>query len=270
MVHSGTQRRARSPLDVWRRGALQDPRRHDGPYGHLWMELCSLAGSALSPGSSAARPPRASYLRRYCTVELNSRYDRWPSDVAFRAWRCRLPDGFCLSVKAPRWLTHVQRLSQPERWLSRIQHSLALLGDHQGVLLVQLSPTLAYDHARLASFLAQVPRALRVSVECRHPSWHQDAVFELLEQHGAAYRVMSGAQLPCILCATARFVYVRWHGPDPQHLYGGSYSDTDLRWWAARIQEWADQGRDVYVYFNNDGHGHAVYNAETLKGLIGH
>jgi uncharacterized protein YecE (DUF72 family) len=64
-----------------------------------------------------------------------------------------------------------------------------------------------------------------------------------------------------------------WAGPlggATVHIYGGSYSDTDLRWWAARIQEWADQGRDVYVYFNNDGHGHAVYNAETLKGLIGH
>jgi uncharacterized protein YecE (DUF72 family) len=65
-------------------------------------------------------PPRdrlAYYLSRYRTVELNSSYYRWPSEVAFRAWRCRLPDGFCLSVKAPGLLTHVRRLSQPERWL---------------------------------------------------------------------------------------------------------------------------------------------------------
>jgi uncharacterized protein YecE (DUF72 family) len=217
-------------------------------------------------------PPRerlAYYLPRYCTVELNSSYYRWPSDAAFRSWRRRLPDGFCLSVKAPGGLTHVQRLYQPERWLRRMQHSLALLGDRQGALLVQLSPTLAYDHARLKYFLAQVPRELRVVVECRHPSWHQDAVFDLLEQYGAAYCVMSGAQLPCLLRATVRFVYVRLHGPDAQHLYRGSYSDNDLRWWAARIQEWDHQGRDVYVYFNNDGHGHAVHNADTLKGLIG-
>jgi uncharacterized protein YecE (DUF72 family) len=222
----------------------------------------------LYPHGLSPRDRLAYYLSRYRTVELNSSYYRWPSEVAFRAWRCRLPDGFCLSVKAPGPLTHVQRLSQPERWLRRIQQGLALLEDRQGILLVQLPPTLAYDHARLASFLAQVPQALRVAVECRHPSWHQDAVFDLLEQYGAAYCVMSGAHLPCILRATAHFVYVRLHGPDPQHLYSGSYTEQDLRWWAARIQEWDHQGRDVYVYFNNDGQGHAVYNADTLTWLV--
>ena len=60
----------------------------------------------------------------------------------------------------------------------------------------------------------------------------------LLERHGAAYCVMSGAHLPCVLRATAPFVYVRMHGPDHDHLYGGSYSDDDLRWWADRIREW--------------------------------
>jgi uncharacterized protein YecE (DUF72 family) len=58
------------------------------------------------------------------------------------------------------------------------------------------------------------------------------------------------------------------HGPDDAHLYAGSYPDADLRWWADRIGEWARDGRDVYAYFNNDGHGHAVRNAETLRGLV--
>ena len=56
-----------------------------------------------------------------------------------------------------------------------------------------------------------------------------------------------------------------FHGPDPNHLYGGSYSDDDLRWWAERIREWADQGRDVFAYFNNDWEGNAVRNADRLK-----
>jgi uncharacterized protein YecE (DUF72 family) len=110
---------------------------------------------------------------------------------------------------------------------------------------------------------------MRVAVEFRHPSWHHDAVFGLLERHGAAYCVMSGAKLPCVLRATAPFVYVRMHGPDHEHLYAGSYSDEDLRWWAERVGEWRGSGRDVYVYFNNDGHGHAVRNAERLRALTG-
>ena len=80
---------------------------------------------------------------------------------------------------------------------------------------------------------------------------------------------MSGAQLPCVLRATAPFVYVRLHGPDHQYLYGGSYSGSDLGWWADRMREWRDGGRDVYAYFNNDGHGHAVRNAEELRWLVG-
>jgi uncharacterized protein YecE (DUF72 family) len=96
----------------------------------------------------------------------------------------------------------------------------------------------------------------------------QDPTFALLEAHGAAYCVMSGARLPCVLRATGRFVYVRLHGPDHDHLYGGSYSDDDLRWWADRIQEWQGMGRDVFVYFNNDGQGHAVRNGVRLEELI--
>lgn len=209
------------------------------------------------------------YLQRYRTVELNSSYYRWPKDSAFVSWRRRLPEGFLLSVKAPGLLTHVRRLYGPERWISRIDRSLSRLGDRRGVLLAQLSPTLPYDHARLDYFLSHLPRHLRVAVEFRHPSWHHDGVFDLLERHGAAYCVMSGAHLPCVLRATAPFVYARLHGPDQHHLYGGSYSDDDLRWWADRIREWEAMGREVFVYFNNDGGGNAVRNADTLRWLLG-
>jgi uncharacterized protein YecE (DUF72 family) len=80
---------------------------------------------------------------------------------------------------------------------------------------------------------------------------------------------MSGANLPCILRATAPFVYVRFHGPDHNHLYAGSYSDDDLRWWSDRIREWDAMGRAVFAYFNNDGAGNAIRNADTLKSMLG-
>jgi uncharacterized protein YecE (DUF72 family) len=216
-------------------------------------------------------PPRRRldyYLPHFRTAELNSSYYRWPEQAAFDRWRRRLPEDFRLSVKAPGLLTHVKRLFAPERWLTRIGQGVARLGTRRGVLLVQLPPGAAVDHARLAYFLTQVPAGLDVAVEFRHPSWHQESVFQLLEQYGAGYCVMSGAGLPCILRATARFVYVRLHGPDRHHLYGGSYSDDDLRWWADRVREWDGMRRDVFVYFNNDGHGHAVRNAGTLKQLL--
>jgi uncharacterized protein YecE (DUF72 family) len=216
-------------------------------------------------------PPRERldhYVPHFATAELNASFYRWPADATFARWRERLPPGFSLSVKAPRGLTHARQLREPERWIERIERGVSKLGDRMGVLLVQLAPQLALDHARLGYFLSRLPRALRVAVELRHPSWHRDDVLALLERYGAAYCVMSGAGLPCVLRATARVVYVRLHGPDHVHLYGGSYPDDDLRWWADRIREWDARGHDVHAYFNNDGAGNAVRNAITLKRLL--
>jgi uncharacterized protein YecE (DUF72 family) len=38
---------------------------------------------------------------------------------------------------------------------------------------------------------------------------------------------------------------------------------------AERIAEWRAMGRDVFVYFNNDGGGNAPRNALTLRQMIG-
>ena len=195
------------------------------------------------------------YVSRFGTVELNASFYRWPADRTFAGWRHRLPDGFVMSVKASRGLTHAKRLYAPDGWMARTAAAWHELGERRGVLLVQLAPGHTRDDARLDYFLGCVPSWMRVAVEFRHDSWIDDAVFAILERHGAAYCVMSGAGLPCVLRATAPFVYVRLHGPDQHHLYGGSYSDADLRWWADRMRDWERARLDVYAYFNNDGGG---------------
>lgn len=222
------------------------------------------------PSNLPSRSRLDFYSQHYQTVEVNSTYYRWPLDATFANWQQRLPQGFLMTVKAPRNLTHYQRLYSPEKWLERISQGLKCLGDQLGILLVQLSPHFSYDLPRLAYFLEQVPPWINVAVEFRHPSWHVEEVFSLLESFGVAYCVMSGANLPCILRATAPFVYARLHGPDTNTLYGGSYSDEDLHWWAGRIREWESQGRSTFVYFNNDGGGNAVRNASTLKTFLEH
>lgn len=208
------------------------------------------------------------YVDAFATVELNASFYRWPRDSSFASWRRRLPPGFRLSVKAPRGLTHGKKLYAPEAWIDRIASGWHELGDKRAVLLVQLPPALARDDARLDYFLGRLPDWIPVAVEFRHPSWHTNDVFRLLESHGAAYCVMSGANLPCVLTVTSGIAYVRMHGPDHNHLYGGSYSDQDLAWWADRLREWQGAGTETYVYFNNDGDGNAVRNAATLRAML--
>ena len=216
--------------------------------------------------------PAAKWLEYYAdhfdTVEFNGSFYRWPREEAFARYRARLPEDFEFSVKAPRGLTHARKLRDPEVWTTRITRCWKELGDRAGVLLLQLPPDLERDDARLAAVLTALPDSLRVSVEFRHPSWNVPGVFRLLTEHNAAYCVMSGARLPCILEATADFVYVRMHGPDQHTLYAGSYPEPDLHWWRDRIREWQASGRDVYVYFNNDGEGAAVQNARRLRELL--
>ena len=223
----------------------------------------------LYPPGTPPRDRLGIYTRHFSTVELNASYYRWPAASTFASWRRRLPEGFTMSVKASRGLTHAKRLYAPEEWITRASACWHELGDRRGVFLVQLAPTHVRDDARLDYFLSRVPPWMRVAVEFRHPSWHDDSVYDVLQRHGAAYVVMSGAHLPCALRVTAPFVYVRMHGPDHEHLYGGSYGDQDLRWWADRIREWDVHGLDVYVYFNNDGGGNAVRNAWTLRSALG-
>jgi uncharacterized protein YecE (DUF72 family) len=209
------------------------------------------------------------YVEAFDTVELNASFYRWPTDSTFAGWRAQLPDGFTMSVKAHRGLTHYRRLAAPEPWIERFERCWQLLGDRRGVLLVQLHPEQRRDEKRLDSFLGSMPSDIRVAVELRHPSWNVPAVYELLENRRAAYVVMSGAGLPCIPRATTDFLYVRMHGPDPDAMYAGAYSADDLRRWVDRISAWDGEGRDVWMYFNNDPHGHAVRNAQFLQGLLG-
>lgn len=209
------------------------------------------------------------YLRLFDTVEVNSSFYHWPMDKVFESWRQRLPERFVMTVKAARNLTHFQKLYKPEYWVDRMERSANILREKMGVLLVQLPPSLGVDYPRLEYFLKILPSHLRVAIEFRHHSWHTDQTFQMMEEFQKAYCVLSGVNLPCVLKATADFVYVRFHGPDDPNS-GGSYSENNLQWWAHRIGEWQGMEKDIYAYFNNDYAGHAVRNAIRLRELTLH
>lgn len=222
----------------------------------------------LYPKGTPAKSRLAHYVDEFDTVELNGSFYRWPAETTFTGWRDQMPDGFTMSVKAHRGLTHYRRLRSPESWTPRFAQYWQLLDSHNEALLVQLHPALERDDGLLTGFLSQLPGKIRVAMELRHPSWHDPAVFALLEQYGAAYVVMSGPGLTCRTVATSDLVYVRMHGPGGHGRYAGRYSDDDLSQWAQQIRQWDHDDHRVVVYFNNDLGGHAVRNARKLKQLL--
>ena len=91
------------------------------------------------------------YVEEFDTVELNASFYRWPKDATFEGWRQRLPEGFTMSVKAQRGLTHYRRLRSPEPWVERFERAWKALGDRREALLVQPHPELERDDERLDS-----------------------------------------------------------------------------------------------------------------------
>jgi uncharacterized protein YecE (DUF72 family) len=141
---------------------------------------------------------------------------------------------------------------------------MAPLGDKLGPSLIQLPPQLRRNDERLAGFLKLLPKG-RHTVEFRHPSWYDSAVFAILADFDASLCISDHHHAPAPWETTASWVYVRGHGPGGR--YFGRYEDDELRRWAGRIAAWRAQGRDVYAYFDNDIKSAAPFDALALKAL---
>lgn len=206
------------------------------------------------------------YTRYFDTVEINNTFYRLPGQKTFDVWREQAPPGFLYAVKANRYLTHIRRLQNCTEPLIRFLDRTRRLGEHLGPILYQLPPRWKPNVARLAAFLDLLPPDLVHVFEFRDPRWFTEPVFELLRQHRVGFCLyhMPTQETPHVV--TAPVIYIRFHGMGM--LYGGSYPDPILAQWATRIHAWTRAGHQVYAYFNNDAHAHAVHNARRLLELL--
>ncbi|MBO3750738.1 DUF72 domain-containing protein [Streptosporangiaceae bacterium NEAU-GS5] len=210
------------------------------------------------------------YGDHFPTVENNNAFYRLPTRDVFVRWRDSTPPGFVMAVKASRYLTHMKRLKDPEEPVRRLMRSADGLGAKLGPILLQLPPALPADAERLASCLRCFPDHVRVAVEPRHPSWWTSEVRAVLERHGAALCWTDRRGRPLTpLWHTTDWIYLRFHEgaahPWPQ------YGDQALESWLQRIGEALNgedrDGRQAYVYFNNDQGGAAIHDAVRFADL---
>lgn len=218
------------------------------------------------PRTVRAKDRFAHYAATFDTVEINGSFYRLPSEKAVAAWAAQAPPGFLYAWKASRYITHNKKLKDCADSVELVFGRMDPLGEAFGPVLFQLPPQLRLDPPRLADFLALLPKGRRCTFEFRHPSWYVDAVFALLAEHDAALCVSDHHDAPSPWEATASFVYVRGHGPGGR--YFGRYSRRDLDRWAARIADWRSEGRDGFVYFDNDIGGAAPRDAKALQARL--
>jgi uncharacterized protein YecE (DUF72 family) len=201
------------------------------------------------------------------TVEVNSSFYRLPRPDIVQRWREITPRHFRFAMKMWRRITHEKRLRDCHGEIREFLRVIAELGPKRGPILVQLPPSVRRDDDLLDVFLTDLKDAargarLKVSVELRHKSWLCPAVADLLDRHRAALCL---ADLPAYTVTepnAAKFVYIRRHGPTG--AYRGLYTRRHINNDTAAIQTWIKDGRDVYIYYNNDIEGYAVANAAQL------
>jgi uncharacterized protein YecE (DUF72 family) len=137
-----------------------------------------------------------------------------------------------------------------------------------GPVLFQLPPRWRVNPERLAAFLELLQPDLDYAFELRDPSWHTRAVYDLLKLRGIAFCQfeIAGRRTPDVV--TADLVYVRLHGPG-ENAYCGSYTHEMLASRVSRVRRWLDEGRDVWLFFDNDEAGYAVRNALGIAKMSG-
>lgn len=206
------------------------------------------------------------YARTFRTVEINASFYRMPTPKAMQAWLAETPNNFVFAAKTSRFITHMKRLRDPEVHIPIFFGRIAEMAPKLGPLLIQLPGNFRADLDRLGRFCDLLPPH-RYALELRHESWWTDEVWDFLRARGLAFCLfhLAGRETPQAI--TADFVYVRLHGPGA--AYQGSYDDAALDRWQDLVEGWLAEGRDVYVYFDNDEKAYAAEDARRLMERLG-
>ncbi|HET9724209.1 MAG TPA: DUF72 domain-containing protein [Actinomycetota bacterium] len=204
------------------------------------------------------------YAGHFRTVEVNNSFYRLPRRETVERWAATVPQGFLLTMKASRYLTHIRRLRDPENPLARMLEVFEGAGSKLGPVLFQLPPNLEADVPRLETLVQAIPARIRAAFEFRHPSWSTQEVFEVLDRSGLAlvHADRPGTRVEPIPTAGG-WAYLRFHQGGRKRP---GYERRKLKAYADRVAECGNT--QVFAYFNNDTDGAAVRDAQTFMELL--
>lgn len=213
------------------------------------------------------------YGSLFSSVEINSSFYRLPMLVTVSKWADMVPDNFRFTFKLWKEITHNKGLSFDPQDVFRFFHVVDKAAEKRGCVLVQFPPGLSVDHfMQLQALIVNLRDATadlrwRIAVEFRHPSWYKEEVYDMFYDMGIGLVMHDMANSASPFREPGQdFVYLRFHGPEKG--YRGSYADEVLSEYASYINDWLEEGKDVYAYFNNTM-GDAVNNLKSLNELIG-
>jgi uncharacterized protein YecE (DUF72 family) len=201
------------------------------------------------------------YAARFPTVEINYTFYRMPTEKIVAGWAAQTPSRWKLTLKAPRRITHDNRLKGSRDLVHTFCRVAGTLGDKLGVLLFQLPPYARKDLALLDAFLADVPEGARIAFEFRHGSWFDEEVFARLSSRNLALCVADSERMETPVRVTADYAYLR--------LRDEGYGPEDIGRWADTIARETTACREVFVYFKHEEEGKGPAFASLLMDRLG-
>ncbi|MBI1772038.1 MAG: DUF72 domain-containing protein [Burkholderiales bacterium] len=106
-----------------------------------------------SKDSESALTHLARYAQFLTGVEIDSSFYRSHLPSTYARWRNSVPAEFRFSVKVPKAITHVLRLKNCDYELQKFILETSRLEEKLGCLLIQLPPSLPFDHGITHKFL---------------------------------------------------------------------------------------------------------------------
>ena len=212
------------------------------------------------------------YSTLFNSVEINSSFYKIPMASTVQNWAAGVPESFRFTFKLWRDITHNKELAFNTGDVGRFMAAINTTGDKKGCLLIQLPPKLTVDATcQLGKLLSCLRNCVggsdwKLAVEFRNRSWYQANTYQLLDSFNTGLVLQDMPSSAIMQPATAAaFVYLRLHGPSGG--YRGSYSDDILYEYAGYMNDWADEDKTVYVYFNNTM-GEAMKNLLALNAYL--
>jgi uncharacterized protein YecE (DUF72 family) len=212
------------------------------------------------------------YSTLFNSIEVNSSFYKIPTAVTVAKWAQSIQENFKFTYKLWRGITHAKGLMFEEDDVLKFIQNVSRVENKAGALLIQLPPSASISSIQQLERLVEIIMASdgkgmwALAIEFRHKSWYNDKTYTLLDKYGAAMVIHDKPNsVTPFMQYESPFIYLRFHGPTGD--YKGSYAEEVLSEYAQYVVDWVNEGKVVYVYFNNTA-GDALQDHASFLSLV--